>query len=343
MVASDLPIWPFTLSNGKHPFDSAGIAILLGLVLGNTLAIPTYFQPGIKFSVKKILPLGIVLLGARLNMADLMHVGFTGILLSILEIVLAFTVLRLLGRSMKLGSGITTLLGVGTGICGGSAILAAAPVIEAEEEDVVFSVAVVSLLGTAAMFLFPLIGHLLGMPQRSFGLWCGLTLHQTPQVVAAGFTYGHSAGEIATIAKLARVCLLAPAIFIMGFTYSRSKNRLSEANGSKRKKINYRSLVPTFIIGLFVLVALRTMGLLPDVTLHLGSDSVFGSITRNASITRLCADLSTFFIVISMAAAGLETRISVLRKIGHAPLVAASVGFVIIASIILALVYAVPV
>lgn len=344
MALSEAQVWPFTLSSGQHPIDSAGLAILIGLVLGNTLQLPSHLQPGIKFAVKKLLPLGIVLMGARLNMTDLMRVGVTGILLSVVEILMAVWVILLLGRSFKLGRKIAMLLGVGTGICGGSAILAAAPVIEADEEDVVFSVTVVSLLGTIAMFFYPIIGHLFHMPQRQFGLWAGLTLHQTPQVVAAGFTYGNEAGEIATIVKLARVCLLAPAIFIIGYLHARSKVSGSYMDAAaKKRKINYRGLVPTFVFGLFIFVVLRTGGLLPDMTFHFPQYSKFGKSEYSVSLVNFLKDASNFFIVISMAAAGLETKFAILKKIGHSPLIAATLGFLVVAAFILALVHMLPV
>ena len=344
MALSEARVWPFTDANGLHPFDSAGLAILIGLVLGNTLQLPSHLQPGIKFAVKKLLPLGIILMGARLNMTDLLRVGVPGLLLSVVEIVFAIGILLVLGRSFKLGRKIAMLLGVGTGICGGSAILAAAPVIEAEEEDVIFSVTVVSLLGTVAMFFYPIIGHLLHMPHRQFGLWAGLTLHQTPQVVAAGFTYGNDAGEIATIVKLARVCLLAPAIFIVGYLHARSKAEISYMGAAeKKKKINYRSLVPTFVLGLFIFVILRTAGLLPNMTFHFPEYSRFGMSDYSVNMVDSLKGASNFCIVISMAAAGLETKFSVLKKIGHAPLIAATTGFLIVSAIILGIVHILPV
>lgn len=342
MWLAEAPFWPFTMKNGSHPIDAAGVAILVGMLVGNFLPIPSYLQPGIKFAVKKVLPIGIILLGARLNMADLVRVGSAGILLSIMEILIAIYVLILLGRRFKLGKKMATLLGVGTAICGGSAILATAPAIEAEEEDVVFSVAVVSLLGTIAMFLYPIVGHLLHMSDRSYGMWSGLTLYQTPQVVAAGFTYSQSAGEIATIVKLARVCLLAPAVFALGLYYAKHKpavplGYIHHANQKKKKKIDYKSLLPTFVIGLFALVMLRTLGLLPEITIHMAKGSVFGAGDRQLNVASFLLDISTLCVVISMAGAGLETKFDVFKKIGAAPLIAASIGFILVTVLFLVL------
>src|SRR5205807_8098122 len=153
--------------------------------------------------------------------------------------VVALVLLFFLTRMLKLPRKLGVLLGVGTAICGGTAIVATAPVIEAEEKDVVFSVATVTLLGLIAMFSLPIIGHMLELSSKAFGIWAGLAIHQTPQVVAAGFAYSNEAGQTATIVKLARVCLLAPVVFLIGLVYAR--NKLKATGASERKNINYAS------------------------------------------------------------------------------------------------------
>src|SRR6267378_2280074 len=257
---------PFTMS-GRHPIEPVMLAIVLGMILSNCWAMPKVLQPGFKFSVKKLLPLGIVLLGARLNFQDLVKVGFEGLLLSILETVVALLLFMLLTRLLKLPKKLGILLGVGTAICGGTAIVATAPVIEAEEKDVVFSVATVTLLGLIAMFTLPFIGHLLQLNSKQFGIWAGLAIHQTPQVVAAGFAYWPEAGQTATIVKLARVCLLAPVVFLVGLVYARQK--LKDTGVRERKNINYAHLFPMFVVGFLAVALMNTLGLLPRLTLHL--------------------------------------------------------------------------
>src|SRR5438105_5758673 len=132
---AELPFQPFTLPGNRHPIEPVMLAIVLGMVLSNAWALPKVLQPGIKFSVKKILPLGIVLLGARLDFSEMLKVGGEGLMLSVLETVVALALLLLLTRLMKLPRKLGVLLGVGTAICGGTAIVATAPVIEAEEKD----------------------------------------------------------------------------------------------------------------------------------------------------------------------------------------------------------------
>src|SRR4051812_10150757 len=181
-----LPVWPFTLiAQGRvnHPIEPVMVAIILGMLLSNIFSLPKFLNSGIKFSVKKVLPFAIVLLGARLNFSEMMKVGLTGLVLSAFETVLALCLLLVLARWLKLPGKLGTLLGVGTAICGGTAIVATAPVIEAEDKDVAFSVATVTLLGLVAMFTLPLLGHALNLTSKQFGVWAGLAIHQTPQVV----------------------------------------------------------------------------------------------------------------------------------------------------------------
>src|SRR5215831_4412250 len=244
---SEWNLWPFTIAGGRHPIEPVMLAIILRMVLSNSWALPKFFHPGLKFSVKKLLPIGIVLLRARLNFLDMMKVGFQGLALSALETIVALALLLALTRFLKLPRKLGVLLGVGTAICGGTAIVATAPVIEAEEKDVAFSVATVTLLGLIAMFVLPIIGHLLALSPQQFGIWAGLAIHQTPQVVAAGFAYHPDAGGTATIVKLARVCLLAPVVFAIGLVYARQK--LQRTGVNEHKNINYAHLFPIFVLG----------------------------------------------------------------------------------------------
>src|SRR5438445_1198284 len=244
---SERPFAPFTVAGGRHPIEPVMLAIILGMVLSNSWRLPKPLQPGIKFSVKKLLPVGIVLLGARLNFREMLKVGGQGLLLSVFETVVALILLLLLTYLLKLPRKLGVLLGIGTAICGGTAIVATAPVIEAEDKDVVFSVATVTLLGLIAMFALPVIGHFLELSSKQFGVWAGLAIHQTPQVVAAGFAYSPAgapyspeAGQTATIVKLARVCLLAPVVFVIGLLYAHRK--LKKTGVSARKEINYLRL-----------------------------------------------------------------------------------------------------
>ncbi|MEE9281940.1 MAG: putative sulfate exporter family transporter [Myxococcota bacterium] len=312
------PVWPFTLEGDRHPLDAVMLAIVLGMLLGNVWSVPGWLQPGIKLATKGVLPLGIVLLGAQLDLMALADIGAAGLVLSVLVIAAAIGLLLGLGAILGLPVKLATLLGVGTGICGGSAIVAVAPVIDAEEKEIAFAVATVALLGFAVMFALPLAGHLLAMDQTSFGVWAGLTIHQTPQVVAAGFTYGPEAGGVATLVKLVRLSLLAPAVFVIGLVYTRARG-----TGGGGSRLRTWQLVPGFVVGLFALVALRTLGLLPDLTLSVAEDSLLGARELQLSSVGVAASASKLCIVVAMAGVGLETKLAALRETGLRPLLAA--------------------
>ncbi len=342
MLLSELPFPPFTVSGGRHPIEPVMMAIILGMLLSNCWALPKIFGPGIKFSVKKLLPLGIILLGARLDFYQLVHVGFQGLILSVVETVVALALLALLTRLMKLPGKLGTLLGVGTAICGGTAIVATAPVIEAEEKDVVFSVATVTLLGLIAMFTLPVIGHLLDLSAKAFGIWAGLAIHQTPQVVAAGFAYSPAgqpyspeAGETATIVKLARVCLLAPVVFLIGVVYARQ--RVKQTGSSEKKKISYLRLFPMFVIGFLAMALLKTLGFLPDLAVHVTKGAMQGA-NQNVSVAGWSEQISKIFITISMAGVGLETKFSAMRQTGLKPFAASLLAVLVLATMVLGLI-----
>ena len=330
---------PFTLAGGKHPIEPVMLAIILGMLVSNLRALPKAVQPGLKFSVKKLLPLGIILLGARLDFLALVKVGLEGLILSVLETAVALALLLLLTRLLKLPQKLGILLGVGTAICGGTAIVATAPVIEAEEKDVVFSVATVTLLGLMAMFALPVLGHLLDLNAKAFGIWAGLAIHQTPQVVAAGFAYSPAgapysveAGQTATIVKLARVCLLAPVVFLIGFFYARGQ--LGHAHVVERKRINYLHLFPMFVVGFLAMALMKTLGLLPDLTIHL-TKGLFHAGDHTVQLSSLAEQISKICITISMAGVGLETKFSSMKQTGLKPFAASLVAVLVVAVLIL--------
>ena len=342
---AQLAFWPFSLTTagGKitHPIEPVMIAIILGMIASNLWSLPRTFHAGIKFSVKKLLPLGIVLLGARLHFGDLLKVGAAGLVLSAIETAFALCLLLLLARWMNLPRKLGTLLGVGTAICGGTAIVATAPVIEAEEKDVAFSVATVTLLGLIAMFALPVVGHVLDLSAKQFGIWAGLAIHQTPQVIAAGYAYSPAnlpyspeAGDTATIVKLARVCLLAPVVFVIGLWYARGKAREGDPRGHKR--INYLHLFPVFVLGFLGMALLKTLGLIPELSFH--NSALMGEGTRTLNLAQVAEQVSRFCIVLSMAGVGLETKFSAMRQTGAKPFVASLIAALAVALLVLSLV-----
>ncbi|HEV2328318.1 MAG TPA: YeiH family protein [Verrucomicrobiae bacterium] len=337
--AASLQVWPF-LINGHATFEPVMVGIILGMLVGNSLPVAKSLHPGIKFSVKKLLPLGIIFLGARLDFREIIKLGAVGVAMSCLEVVLALILMLFLTRWLKLSGKLGTLLGIGTAICGGTAIVAAAPVIEAEEAEVVFGVATVTLLGLIGMVLLPVLGHWLSLSSKAFGIWAGLAIHQLPQVVAAGFAFSPEAGAQATIVKLARICLLAPIVFIVGFIYTRHKSKTHQA--VHHGKINYWSMFPKFVLGFLALAFLRTQGWLPDFSVHfpdqVAATGTAAAADKSYSLPAIGQALSGYCIVMSMAGVGLETKFKAMKQTGLRPLVAATLSALVIALVILGLI-----
>ncbi|PWU20176.1 MAG: hypothetical protein C5B50_04615 [Verrucomicrobia bacterium] len=337
---NERPFWPFTIQGGRHPLEPVIMSMVVGILIGNLWTLPAALKPGVKFCVKQLMPFGIILLGARLDFKEIVKVGGVGIALSCAEIVLALAIMMLFIRWLKLSGKLGVLLGIGTAICGGTAIVAAAPVIEAEESDVAFGVATVALLGLVAMFALPVLGHFMALPQKAFGMWAGLAIHQTPQVVAAGLAYGDQAGLTATTVKIFRVCLLAPVVFIAGLVYTRQQIRAGGAGSgqvasgkqTKPKAVNYFSLFPKFVFGFLGVALLRTLGWLPDVAVHFPEHAAGLARVQGGFSTASSAQLlATFLIVMSMAGVGLETHFSSMRKTGLRPFFAATASALLIA------------
>lgn len=310
------PVAPFTLASGLHPLGSSSVAILCGILLANLLPLGSIFAAGIRFCTRVILPTGIVLLGARLAFGDLMKVGLTGLVLSVVSIGTCAGVILLLVRVFSLPVKVTTLVGVGTAICGGSAIAAAGPAIDAEEKDIAWSVAAVALLGLLAMLILPIAGHALGLQTTAFGMWAGLTIHQTPQVVAAGLAYGGNAGEVATLIKLVRVTLLAPVVFFLGLLWARS------GAGSKGCRVGWSKLLPPFVIGFLLMAACRSLGWLDFGVPLLSTDAA------PVKLLDAARGGDRIALTTAMAAIGLDTRFSSFRRTGLKPLVAGVIAAV---------------
>jgi len=310
------------------------VAIVLGMAIANLAGLPKALVPGLKFTAKKLLPLAIILLGARLDFMMIVKVGALGVALSVCTILLGLAIFAFFIRRGWVKQKLGLLLGIGTAICGGTAIVAAAPILEAEDDDVTFGVATVTLVGLVAMFLLPLAGHAMHLSEKAFGIWAGLSIHQTPQVVAAGFAYGDTAGDTATIVKLARVSLLAPVLLIVSFRLAKKAANSGSAAQPKRST-RWLSMFPSFVLGFLAIALLRTLGWLPDVTFHIARSAIAGAGSHDVSLVKLCDTVSKFLIVTAMAAVGLETSVTSLRQTGLRPLLLGLTASIVISAVIL--------
>lgn len=312
--------------------DPVLVSMLLGLLWGNFAANERWLA-GMSVAVRRLLPVGIILLGARMNFFDAMRIGLPGLAMSVGVVVTAFVLLLVLGRLFKVDNRLACLLGVGTGICGGTAIVAIAPILSARERDVMLGVGLVTMLGLCGMLILPPLGGWLGLTQSQFGLLSGLTLQQTPQVIAAGFSYGEEAGQVATVAKLARVCLLAPVAVAMGWWVSRQPSLDGGMGGETHRKPWYR-LLPGFALGFLILAVVKTMGLLPEISMNWES---LGGRTQNFGFDTSAAlkSASSFLLAMGMVGVGYQTRFSQGRNIGWRPIVATTLASVVISLAVL--------
>ncbi|MCH8879590.1 MAG: putative sulfate exporter family transporter [Planctomycetes bacterium] len=315
-----LPFAPFTVaadSGVRHPISAAIIAILLGLALRNTLALPDSLRAGCKHIVKRVIPMAIVLMGAGLNLAAMASIGLAALTVVMFSIAIGVLAGYYIGRFMGLNWRTSLLLGTGTGICGNSAIAAVAPLIDAEEDDFVLSVATVNLFSLLAMLAWPAIGGLLQLGDEAFGVWAGTSIHAVPQVVAAGFAYSPEAGALATLVKLVRVTMLAPLVFILAMMYAR--DHADDTSTTARFTVRYARLVPWFVWGFVGFAVLNTLGLLP--VLEFRPSGFLASIGVGDQLSVSIADsmkwAGKILITLAMAAIGLEVNLRVLAGVGR--------------------------
>lgn len=278
------------------PVSEILVAILLGIVAANARPIPSRCAPGIRFAVQRVLRAGIVLLGARLSLDAVLAIGAGALGLVLVSMTVAFTVALLVGRALALPRRLALLIGVGTAVCGNSAIVATAPVVQAEEREVSFAVATITLFGTLAVFLFPLVGRALGLGDQTFGVWSGVAVNDTSQVVAASAAFSPLARDVATVVKLVRNALMAPLIVGIAWWWQRSADA---ASTNVRRSV--RSAVPLFVLGFLLLALLRTIGV----------------IQPNAAA--LLDEAARALILVALAGVGLHTRLTQLRAIGLTP------------------------
>lgn len=277
------------------------VAMLAGMVLGNSGIPSAGLAPGTALAMRPVLRAGIVLLGFRLTLGDLGQIGLGGLVLIVAIVGASFVAIRRAGRLFGVSPALSELLAAGTSICGASAVLGMNTVTRGRDEEVAYAIACVTVFGTLSMLLYPALGPLFGFGEAAFGLWAGATIHEVAQAVGAGWSVGEVAGETATITKLGRVLLLAPMILGLG---------LSRSGGDARGGLP----VPWFVFGFLGAVAVNTVLPLPG------------------AVTSALTFASTFMLAMALGAMGLETRLAALRSEGLRPLLLAAFGWAFISA-----------
>jgi uncharacterized integral membrane protein (TIGR00698 family) len=302
-----LPVRPLRMAS------AAILAIVLGLAVRNLFTLPAPVVEAAKVMVKRLIPVTIVLTGAGLNLTLLAGVGLPAAAITVASMGVAIAAAAYAGRILGLWRRTSILIGAGTAICGNSAIVAVAPLIEAEDDDVMLSMTAINLLGLVLMFALPIAGVLLGLGDQGFGVWAGATIHAVPQVVAAGFAYSQKAGSLATLVKLVRVALLAPLVFVLAAVHARRH--------TTRLTVHYTRLIPPFIWGFVAMAALNSAGLLPVMEFRL-----WGRAVVRASLAEFLPQAGNWVLTLAMAAMGLEVNLRFLVQVGRLALFAAMIA-----------------
>jgi uncharacterized integral membrane protein (TIGR00698 family) len=291
-------------------------AILIGFAISNTIGVPAIFRAGVA-TYEFWLKAGIVLLGSRFLLADILHLGGISLMLVAIEIALALAFMHWLGRAFKLSPKLAALLAVGSSICGVSAIIAAQGAIDADEEDSSFAIAAILALGALSLFTFPLIGHSLHLNDHAYGLWAGLAVDNTAEATAAGALYSDAAGKVAVLTKTTRNAMIG--FVVLGYAlYWSSRGQRNTVNN---KAAFLWQKFPKFVLG-FLLISL------------LASISFF----TKPQLTSL-ANLSRWAFLLTFAGVGLRTNVRELGKQGWRPFVVGAIGEIVIAILTLGLVY----
>jgi uncharacterized integral membrane protein (TIGR00698 family) len=291
-------------------------AILIGLVISNTVGIPAAFRPGLA-TYEFWLKTGIVLLGSRFVLGDVLKLGGTSLVLVLIELAVSLLFMTALGKAFGLKPKLTSLLAVGSSICGVSAIIAAQGAIDADEEDASYAIAAILALGAVALFIFPVVGHWLGMNDVSYGLWAGLGVDNTAEATAAGALFSDAAGKVAVLAKTARNAMIG--FVVLGYAIYWARKERTEGVGNKAAFLWQK--FPKFVLGFLLISALATAKVF--TTMQLGS----------------LANLSRWAFLLTFAGVGLRTNINEMRKQGARPFLVGAIGEVAVAVLTLGLVF----
>ena len=291
-------------------------AIVIGLLIANTVGVPRIFQAGIA-TYEFWLKVGIVLLGSRFLLGDVAKLYGVSLALVAVAITLSLVFMHLLGRTFKLRPKLTSLLAIGSSICGVSAIIAAKPSIDADDEDASYAIAAILVLGAVSLFTFPAVGHALHLSDKAYGLWAGLAVDNTAEATAAGAIYSKAAGDVAVIAKTTRNALIG--FIVLGYAiYWASRG---QAQSVSNKAAFLWNKFPKFVLGFLLISLLATAGFF-----------------TKAQVVSL-ANLSRWAFLLTFAGVGLRASFRELGKQGWRPFAVGAIGEVFIALVTLGLVF----
>jgi uncharacterized integral membrane protein (TIGR00698 family) len=270
--------------------------IVLGILVRNTFSPGSRFDAGIRFASKYVLQWSIIALGAGLSLSQVAHTGLDSLAVTSVTITVAGLSAWGLGRVLGVGGRLKLLIGVGTAICGGSAIAAVTPIVKPDDHETAFAISTIFLFNLVAVLLFPALGHLLHLSDAGFGMWAGTAINDTSSVVAAGYSYSKSAGDYATVVKLTRATLIIPICIALSLIVAYREKR----NGAGR--VNLARIFPWFILWFLVASALRTSGVIPQ------------------ALQPAIHDAAEFMIIVALTAIGLSSNLRRMAATGVRPI-----------------------
>lgn len=300
-----------------HVVGASVIAMFIGMTLNYFLKNIDIFNSGAKFTSKKILKFAIILLGLSLNINTIFNVGKMSLVVMVFTLLTCFGGGYFIGKALGLNWKLSNLISAGTGICGGSAIAAIAPTIDAEDNDVAYALSATFLFDMAMILLFPIMGRALGMSNEAFGLWAGTAVNDTSSVVATGYSFSEAAGDFATMVKLTRTLSIIPTVLVFAFVNLRLKRKEACVNGNSDGEIkanfSIKKIFPWFIVGFVAMSAVASIFTIP------------------AEIVSSTKTVSKFLMVAALSAIGLNTSFASIKKSGIRPMVH---GFIISALVV---------
>lgn len=301
-----------------HLIGSAVLAMFIGMLFNHFLKNTGLLADGIKFTSKKILKFAIILLGLSLNITTILHVGKMSLTVMVFTLLTCFGGGYFIGKALGLNWKLSNLISAGTGICGGSAIAAIAPTIEADDNDVAYAMSATFLFDMAMIVLFPIMGQALGMSDEAFGIWAGTAVNDTSSVVATGYAFSEGAGDFATMVKLTRTLAIIPTVITFAFIQLRLKRKealANQQNGNDLKAtFSIKKIFPWFIIGFVVMSCIASVFSIP------------------ATVVSASKTVSKFLMVCALSAIGLNTSFANMKKAGIRPMIH---GFIISALVVI--------
>lgn len=296
-----------------HLIGASVIALFIGMAINQIKKPDKAMTVGLKFTSKKILKFAIILLGASLSIGTILNVGKMSLTVMIFTLLTCFGGGYFIGKALHLDWKLSNLISAGTGICGGSAIAAIAPVIDADDTDVAYAMSATFLFDMVMIIAFPFMGQALGLSDMAYGLWAGTAVNDTSSVVAAGYAYSEAAGDFATMVKLTRTLSIIPTVVIFSLINARIKAK-NDINANTKKKVKISGLLPWFIVAFIAMAILNSIGFIPP------------------AISASLKNLSKFLMVAALAAIGMNTDFREMKKSGINPMLH---GFIISALVVI--------